>query len=128
MTHAMQEVENGNRLIAEFMGVEKCIRCDPEDCGRYKFGESNYYFPLEMQYHTSWDWLMPVVEKIISIDITPAPNWLGYRVEIVPRGYVKITGFPMPPINKNVSLEGSLINAVYSAVVEFITWFNLKQK
>jgi hypothetical protein len=75
-------------------------------------------------YHTSWDWLMPVVEKIVEIDITPAPNWRGYRVEIVPRGYVKIEGFSMTHVFKNVFIEGSLINAVWQAVVQFIQWYN----
>lgn len=79
-------------------------------------------------YHDNWSSLMPVVEKIIEIDITPAPNWSGYRIEIVPRGYVKIEGFPMPPIFKNVSIEGSLINATWKAVIQFITWYNQQKQ
>lgn len=71
-----------------------------------------------------WNDIMPVVDKIIEIDITPAPNWSGYRIEIVPRGYVKISGFPMPPIFRNVAIDGSLINAVYKAVTAFIQWYN----
>jgi hypothetical protein len=34
-----------NKLIAEFMGVKP---------------------PLYMEYHTSWDWLMPVISKIVE--------------------------------------------------------------
>ena len=40
-----------NKLIAEFMGV------DYVDIDTYL--ENN----KELQYHTSWDWLMPVVQK-----------------------------------------------------------------
>ena len=40
-----------NKLIAEFMGV------DYVDVDTYL--ENN----KELQYHTSWDWLMPVVSK-----------------------------------------------------------------
>jgi hypothetical protein len=42
-----------NKLIAEFMGV------DYVDIDTYL--ENN----KELQYHTSWDWIMPVVEKIM---------------------------------------------------------------
>lgn len=111
----------GNKLIAEFMQLkfsnDKWYRWDDVNKG------SGYF--IKLKYHSSWDWLMPVVEKIIDIDITPAPNWTGYRIEIVPRGYVKISGvFPMAPIFKNVSIEGSLIKATWLAVVEFIKWHN----
>ena len=41
-----------NKLIAEFMGV------DYVDIDTYL--ENN----KELQYHTSWDWLMPVLKKI----------------------------------------------------------------
>ena len=42
-------MEANNKLIAEFMGVESS---------------------LDLQYHTSWDWLMPVVrEVLVSIEV-----------------------------------------------------------
>ena len=48
-----------NKLIAEFMG--------------YKVGErkrgGGYMPENEMRYNDSWDWLMPVVEKIEEIAI-----------------------------------------------------------
>ena len=65
---------------------------------------------------------MPVVERIQSIKISPAPHYASYRIEIVIQGYVKITGFPMSRIFRNVSVEGSLIGAIYEAVVDFIKW------
>ncbi len=45
---------NDNKLIAEFMGYPKIANDEDkrdylEDC---------------VKYHTSWDWLMPVIEKI----------------------------------------------------------------
>lgn len=121
-----EQVIEGNKLVAEFMG----LKFDESKTDDHKFyTESNqgtwtskrYVNP---KYHSSWDWLMPVVDKIIDTDITAAPQWTGYRVEIVPRGYVKISGFPMPTITTNVSIEGSLINAVYKAVIQFIQWYN----
>ena len=44
---------NDNKLIAEFMGKEIY----------QKYHKSNY--------HTSWDWLMPVVEKIENDGLDP---------------------------------------------------------
>jgi hypothetical protein len=66
---------NNNKLIAEFMGLPTEV---------FKSGKINYYFrefnsgtwyeEHELSYNVSWDWLMPVVQKIgdenlLSIDI-----------------------------------------------------------
>lgn len=128
--------EEGNKIIAEFMGCYKNTVYwgnIPTEVWGFKdthiterWHESN--FNNNTPYHSSWDWLMPVVEKIIEIDITPAPNWTGYRIDIVPRGYVKISAFPMPTIIRNVSIEGSLINAVYKSVTDFIQYYNEQQE
>ena len=45
-------MEKNNRLIAEFMGVDQ-VDID------YAFNEHG-----QLKYHLSWDWLMPVVQKI----------------------------------------------------------------
>ena len=55
---------NNNKLIAEFMGLEI-----HESKHKYI---TTYYVTIDgvstdlqdLQYHTSWDWLMPVVQKI----------------------------------------------------------------
>ena len=49
--------QENNRLIAEFMGVGKL----------HEAQSSNQW----NQYHTSWDWLMPVVEKIENDGLDP---------------------------------------------------------
>ncbi len=52
----MKNIEENNKLIAEFMNVDHVdIDQAYEDYG-------------ELKYHTSWDWLMPVVEKIESLE------------------------------------------------------------
>lgn len=116
------EIIEGNKLIAEFMGYKLSDTFSPALPPHYinEEGETiTGYIDTELKYHSSWDWLMTVIEKIQSIDITPAPNYTCYRIEIVVQGYVKISGFPMSSITTNVSNAGGLINAVWLAVVEF---------
>lgn len=49
---------NYNKLIAEFMGV---VFHDDEN--QY-YNADGLHIGNTLQYHTSWDWLMPVVRKI----------------------------------------------------------------
>jgi predicted esterase YcpF (UPF0227 family) len=49
-----------NKLIAEFMGFE-------EHKGSYYlplYNSGDWVTDVELEYHTSWDWLMPVIQKI----------------------------------------------------------------
>lgn len=50
MILTQEEIVTGNKLIAEFMG--------------YKYVHPSGDYSFELQYHSSWDWLMPVVKKI----------------------------------------------------------------
>jgi len=89
-----------------------------------------------MQYHTSFDWLMPVVEKIsrIKVDWEHATDTDTYY----PRTFGMLqedTGLPMVRINSHQLFVGAtLIEATWIAVVDFIQWYNqnntgcLKQK
>ena len=51
-----KQIIEGNKIIAEFMGKTR----------RYETTIEIFYDNLK--YHSSWDWLMPVVEKIEGID------------------------------------------------------------
>ena len=88
---------NNNKLIAEFMGLQ--------------FSKGEYYRPLynsgdwipenELQYHTSWDWLIPVVDKCLSqSDDTMLEQWTAVRE----------------------SLSSCNIDEVYEAVIKFISY------
>ncbi len=71
-----------NKVIAEFMGAVGAPMYNPVEWDIYITGyldvDSNneeaqhFYTPDEMKYHNSWDWLMPVIEKIEA---------LGYKFE-----------------------------------------------
>ena len=107
-----------NELIAEFMGM---TYGDPNDNSVMiqMTPNGNEVVPIKsMEYHTSWDWLMPVVEKIESLR-----NGCGdaYRFNID---------------MCNVDIENTEINittthkikATHQAVVEFITTLSVRTR
>jgi hypothetical protein len=51
-----------NKLIAEFMGYEILYR--PYYNGFIEISDTELCDVDDLEYHTSWDWLMPVIEKI----------------------------------------------------------------
>lgn len=113
-------IVEGNRLIAEFMGIPKCGRC--KDCGGYQYSPAIIYKPADMMYHDSWDWLMPVVEKISRIKI-------GDGIEYVEYAYVRTFGGigPDSAFRFNgfaVHISDRLIDSVFRGVVEFVKWHN----
>ena len=105
----MKNVTENNKLIAEFMGYPK-HKID------FVGKRLNFENSKHNTYHKDWNWLIEVVEKIES---------LGYRIEIVKhicRIYLS---------NKETivfSENTPKIEAVYNAVVEFIKWYNYKNK
>lgn len=108
----MTTTENNNKLIAEFMeavtiGAGKHTLIAFPDTKIEGGGLiSNNRSISDLHYHTSWDWLMPVVEKISkSLDIDQlieCDEWLNIRDELMT----------------------ARIETVYNAVVEFIKWYN----
>jgi len=65
-----------------------------------------------LHFDTSWEWLMPVVEKIES---------LGYSVEIVKHiCRIALDEHTSIVISENIPK----IEAIYQAAVQFIEWYN----
>tara|TARA_R110000868_G_scaffold402711_2_gene679345 strand:+ start:280 stop:579 length:300 start_codon:yes stop_codon:yes gene_type:complete len=94
--------QENNRLIAEFMGVGKL----------HEAQSSNQW----NQYHTSWDWLMPVVEKIESDE--------RYDVDILQYG-TRIREGQKEIVNNIADISfDKKIEHTYDAVVEFIKQHN----
>ena len=68
-----EEIIKNNKLIAEYMGLEKGVAYyipNYEKHCKFSYDTTNLFFPEELKYHESWDWLMPVIEKL-------AKNTLG---------------------------------------------------
>jgi len=92
-------MNESNKLIAEFMGMENERHSD----GRYLFTTdidelkgADTRFWEQLYFHVSWDWLMPVVEKIYQLNSNT--DFFG-----------------------SINLE-----ATYKEVVEFINEYNKK--
>ena len=70
-------MEQNNKLIAEFMG---CTNPFNEVTDATLYHVSHGIFELsDLRYDVSWDWLMPVIEKIQDIFVdNPELDWQLY--------------------------------------------------
>jgi hypothetical protein len=116
-------IEEGNKLIAEFMSVKKEQTFFGE---RYIYEIFNNKYSTELYFHKSWDWLMPVLIKIeteldavTSIQINKYKN-VGLK-EIFGETSVCLFEGLHDTIIKDSSLK---IEALWKAIVEFLTWYN----
>lgn len=128
----MEIVEN-NKLIAEFMGgvvIDKRytvnteyrfntpIRKVLEDDGvmNQTYLEDSYECPaVELEYNSSWDWLMSVVEEI-STNHYSGVSIMRRVTHIRPDEELEFTG-----------TGDSMIEATYKSVIKFINWYNLNK-
>lgn len=118
-----EEVNEGNRLIAEFMDYKVFEKKYPRNHG---IGGGIIEGPREVllhniKYNTSYDGLMPVVEKIEAID--------GVNVRITRSTAIYFTehfGVGEGAGAKKIaeSIDGTKIENIYSAIIQFITWHN----
>jgi hypothetical protein len=107
---------DANRLIAEFMEME--------------FSNGEYYLPIhnsgdwipqeQLQFNTSWDWLMPVVEKINDL----TDDWGNTNEFTIGNRFVWVD----PHIGDRIFFSGNnpedkaepMISKVYRGVLAFI--------
>jgi hypothetical protein len=125
-----EEVLEKNKLIAEFMGG-KMIVTDYHGINIIEFPDKSTKDLHGLKYHKSFDWLIPVVEKIESIH----DDFHGYFGVHITSNSCAIQGTKL-----NTSIENphyayfaewhgtTKIEATYIAVVNWIRWWNQKQK
>jgi hypothetical protein len=107
----MEENKTDNELIAKFL-AEKIEfndfnRAEYLMCKVPKGFRDNWYEGGSLRFHESWDWLMPVVEKINELcKVTGYPD------------HQDLFHFRIVPVAKNIKL-------VYAGCVIFIKWYNL---
>ncbi len=113
-----QEILENNKLIAEFMGCKQVDDSYEIDCLPFAGHiNSNGY---GLHYNSSWDWLMPVVEKIENIEIS---EFKPFAVNIE---CAECTIKDYRGMTDSVSYceNSTKIEATWLAVVEFIKWYN----
>ena len=106
---------DNNKLIAEFMGIELeetlhglmvyAIVINRNNPLKENDIETDFFEPQELKYHTSWDWLIPVVQKLN---------------EDVESSFIK-TEY-MSEISSHILVNERLF--AHQRVVEFINWYN----
>lgn len=117
---------NGNKLIAEFMGYN--ILAKDNISAFEKFGkDGGFYRDIKLlEYHSSWNKLMPVIEKICKLKIGDGDEYVEYAC---PRtfGMLDKNGLFMFRFNgfQLHSCE-TLIEAAWFGVIDFIEWYNTK--
>jgi len=112
-------MEANNKLIAEFMGkpyrqefLEKGVGGVFEEVVLYE----------DLQYHSSWDWLMPVVKKIKTSVIDQDETDNPYNSEEWDKSTINYELLN----NITETLVEIEIKSVYKLVVEFIKEYNEK--
>ena len=101
-----------NKLIAEFMGVKSY---EASGYTNFVYSEDNHRTEVDLAYHDSWDWLMPVVEKIEGLR---DENGNAYRFTI------DMCNAQIEEANIEILGGAFKIDTTYKAVVEFINHIN----
>ena len=135
---------NKDTLIAEFMGW-KIDNNFPDKNKVWRSPGNNIELESTMKFSLSWDWIMPVVEKIELLDLSEwmykwegidgetEYNFEGISVEIEHTRcwiYINLSLDPYWTINEKtfkVKYETKL-EAVYKSVIEFIEWYNKRKE
>jgi len=111
---------NDNKLIAEFMGYPPMTDAVDDRTIAYDIGGSimninnthnenddDVFHPDDMKFHTSWDWLMPVIEKCLVGEAEQSDEISNTTIKNIYEGIC----------NQDIS-------HAYKSVVEFIKTYN----
>lgn len=104
-----QEIIEGNKLIAEFMDWSKAEQLE----GYCAFNEAVYQYTYdELIFHFSWDWLVPAIKKCQEAfkNVDTFSKNFGVWKDL----YIRI----------QIALNDFDIEKVFSAVVEFVKYYN----
>ena len=97
-----EQIVEGNKLIAEFMSDFILLTKDEAIVVRDR---------KTLCFHSSWDWLMPVIDKIRSMN--EYSGFVDHTSSIVDEG--------------GVYINTKFIENTWKDVVEFIKWYNVNK-
>lgn len=123
-----QSIEEGNKLIAEFMGATKqeynvLDVKEPQYCWRFpgdSFDDMIKNFETQTPYHSSWDWLIPVAFKI-KCYIVPEQKTEKEQDELE---------IEAMKLWEGISYSAACINIefLWHSIILFIQWHNQNNK
>lgn len=120
------EIIEGNKLIADFMGwhYNKSGQWSrKEDFVIIDGEEYSEKWERLLKFHTSWDWLMPVVEKIESLHDSVFSFFIVQdECDIALSSSYKENGEDWDAPNF-AQRKGNKLLSTWSAVVDFIKWY-----
>lgn len=108
----METIQN-NIKLATFMNE----KVDDQGMGGYDWDD--------LEYHCSWDWLMPVVEKVMELCSSNNPERFCHKF------FIGVTSINIKMERNRVFthidqyyIEQTKMEAIYKAMVEFVEWYN----
>lgn len=118
-----EQILEGNKMIAEFMGYKRCPLLDDKANGEMyhrKDPSKAFMYISKSKYHSSWDWQIPVWEKI------------GHLMQ----RYVSKDEVPISAMQEYNRLCDKYESAVFTnnpqkgfqTLLESITWYNAQKQ
>ena len=110
-----------NKIIAEFMIKQEptenfCVGSIGQEVGVFTGIKTEYFKYEDLKFHSDWNWLMEVVEKIES---------LGYWTELLGGCHQEFRIGKINQIKEFINKDGSdKKEAVYNTCLEFIKYYN----
>lgn len=108
-----EEILEGNKLIAEWLGMSiKLGNFKESFVGWYETKgmlSVDYIRPESLQFHSSWDWLVPIIHVINAL-----PH--------IKHGHI------LQLADLEIAWSRKKIEEIFESVIKFITWYNTATK